>query len=397
MDNFTIILMMMLVSGLMSLALTALYSTSKNEPAIRDWIAAMLCFFTSSLIGSVHNQVDFPFYIFPGMTNTLYLTGHALIFSGIRRYCINKSAYGLVVAIFLLALLSVFSDALAQSYVKRLLVYYPPIIALCCMSILTIHRQQRHSSLTGYMPVLWVSGLFALQLFLRTVSIVLGEFGVKVPLLTYITQHGAILVLLYIIAISMGFAYLISWQKEEALRKFSVTDNLTQWLNRHALSKEAPRLFAQARNNAAPVSIVIMDIDHFKLINDQYGHATGDQVLVHISQLVRSMTPQAQIHVRLGGEEFMWLLSNYTSQQALILAEQVCRTIHQTPFPGPPQLMLSASFGVADCKAADISWQTVLKRADKALYAAKNHGRNQCMTYQPDLSTAKPAASCQLA
>lgn len=397
MDNFTLIISIMLVSGLMSLALTALYSTSKNEPAIKDWIAATLCFFSSNLIGAVHNQVAFPYFIFPGLTNALYLTGHALIVSGIWRYCYRRPAYHMVTVIFTLTFCSVFVEGIAQNYVYRLLLYYPLIILLCSISMLAIIRQQRHTSLTGFLPILWVSGLFSLQLVVRTISILLGEMGIVVPFLSLITQNGAVLVLLYIIAMSMSFAFLISWQKEESLRTFSVTDNLTQWFNRHALSKQAPELFARARANQQPFSIVVMDIDHFKQINDQFGHLNGDQVLVHITQIARALTPDAQLHVRLGGEEFMWLLCNTTEQQALQMAETVCQAIHQTPFSGSSSVTLSASFGIASSGADDSSWQPVLRRADDALYVAKNNGRNQCMVYRDGMQQPTTAATCQLA
>jgi diguanylate cyclase (GGDEF)-like protein len=152
------------------------------------------------------------------------------------------------------------------------------------------------------------------------------------------------------------------------------TDPLTGLLNRRALTDVATRAMAQARRRASPVSAVLVDIDHFKRINDAHGHAAGDAVLVAAARLFESQLRAGDICARLGGEEFLVLLPDTSAAQAGVVAEKLRRALEAAPAStGAP---LTASFGVCSSEGLD-DFGAVLQAADRALYRAKADGRNR--------------------
>ena len=130
----------------------------------------------------------------------------------------------------------------------------------------------------------------------------LNIVGLEVAVNLQLHQVGALFVMLYILASSMSFAYLITWEKEQALHTASFTDSLTQWQNRRALMHQAPKLFANALTQCNRLSILVVDVDHFKMVNDTYGHGIGDKVLQHITTQIRMAAPSASFYCRLGGK-----------------------------------------------------------------------------------------------
>lgn len=165
------------------------------------------------------------------------------------------------------------------------------------------------------------------------------------------------------------------------LRQLSQRDHLTGLMNRRAFDDLVPAQLAQAERHRWPLALLLFDLDHFKRINDQHGHETGDQVLQHVAQLAQAQLRSGDLLARYGGEEFIALLPDCDDQAALALAERLRQTIQQQPLlhlPDGSMLNLSASFGLATWPAGpQASLAELFSRADAALYAAKAKGRNQ--------------------
>ena len=153
------------------------------------------------------------------------------------------------------------------------------------------------------------------------------------------------------------------------------TDELTGLMNRRAFFERAQVLYEQCRHNRQPLCALMMDMDHFKQINDTYGHQAGDQVLRQIGGVISASFRQADVYGRLGGEEFGVLLPNTTLETARHIAEQLVKAISN--LASEPVQGLSASLGVASTQAQDQDLHSLLNTADKALYRAKAQGRNQ--------------------
>jgi two-component system, cell cycle response regulator len=162
--------------------------------------------------------------------------------------------------------------------------------------------------------------------------------------------------------------------------ELAVTDGLTGLHNRRYLDTQLRTLFARAKVRGRPLTICITDIDRFKLVNDQYGHDAGDEVLKEFSGRIRSTVRGADLACRFGGEEFVVVMPDTTAEVAANVAERLRLMIEARPFQlrsGETPLMLTASMGIATLGPGIDTPEQLLKQADRALYEAKNSGRNR--------------------
>jgi diguanylate cyclase (GGDEF)-like protein len=174
------------------------------------------------------------------------------------------------------------------------------------------------------------------------------------------------------------------------MRRLASYDSLTGLLSRHAFFDNANNYVSLARREKKSFSVLIIDLDHFKLINDRYGHPAGDAVLKLFADVVNSVARRSDIVGRLGGEEFAVLLPSTRSPEALEFAQRLHHAINQAvlKFNGSA-IRYSVSIGLAEFDIAsgdDID--DLLARADLALYQAKQGGRNQTATFDPRLDQA---------
>ena len=164
-----------------------------------------------------------------------------------------------------------------------------------------------------------------------------------------------------------------------ALEDLARTDSLTGLANRQALMERAKGEFSRARRYSRALSVIMIDIDHFKSINDKYGHAGGDEVLRQLGQQCQSRLRDSDFLGRIGGEEFALLLPDTPQDKATHVAERMREELSETSIMlnDDIKLNITASFGVAAMNKDDPDFNTVLQRADAALYEAKHGGRNQ--------------------
>ena len=148
--------------------------------------------------------------------------------------------------------------------------------------------------------------------------------------------------------------------------------------NRRSFFERAEREFAHSRQHGSPLSLIALDIDHFKQINDAHGHPVGDQVLQGFVRCCQEQLRAQALCARTGGEEFCILLPGVAAPDALALAERIRQAASAAALcAGPAPLRVTASFGVAALGPADPHFDALYSRADRALYAAKQQGRNR--------------------
>ncbi|MGE4051565.1 MAG: diguanylate cyclase, partial [Piscinibacter sp.] len=166
---------------------------------------------------------------------------------------------------------------------------------------------------------------------------------------------------------------------QEALRQQAVRDALTGLFNRRHLGDTLPALFALARREAQPLALVIIDLDHFKRVNDVHGHAAGDQLLAAFGQLLAQQVRRSDVACRYGGEEFCLLMPRTGADAARRKVQQLLRRWRAMRFELDDETLegLSFSAGVADSLHAAASPDALLKAADDELLAAKREGRNR--------------------
>lgn len=167
-------------------------------------------------------------------------------------------------------------------------------------------------------------------------------------------------------------------RRGRTLHTLAMTDPLTGAANRRSLERFAALAIADSRSPPRPLSVVAIDVDHFKRINDRHGHAAGDAVLRTVATACRAELRQADLLGRTGGEEFVAVLPGIGLHAARGIAERLRVALLHLDFGGDaPGLSITASLGVAELRPDDSDFRTLLQRADRALYRAKRRGRNR--------------------
>lgn len=164
--------------------------------------------------------------------------------------------------------------------------------------------------------------------------------------------------------------------QRDHLRRLALTDQLTGVYNRHYLAEVAQRRIREAGRHAIPLTLLVLDLDHFKRINDEHGHETGDVVLAETAGVIRNACRQGDIVARTGGEEFVLLLLNLPADSAAGFAERLRQHIEDARPAGIP-VTVSIGTATAPSDRPGTSFETLFKSADRALYEAKGKGRNQ--------------------
>ena len=169
-------------------------------------------------------------------------------------------------------------------------------------------------------------------------------------------------------------------QTNDVLSTMALADPLTELSNRRAMEWELPRQIHNARTESTPLSLVMLDVDYFKSVNDTYGHQVGDRVLQLLSARLRHNLRFQDTLFRYGGEEFVIVLSNTTFQDALIVARRLRGLISDQPFniDGSLALGITVSMGLASLISTDdAKGESLIRRADHNLLRAKSSGRNR--------------------
>ncbi len=168
-------------------------------------------------------------------------------------------------------------------------------------------------------------------------------------------------------------------QKNEMLEQLSITDPLTGLHNRRYLAEVLPVEFLRAKRQKSGLSLVMADVDRFKEVNDQHGHAVGDSVLSGIAALLKRNIRGSDHGGRYGGEEFLMVLANAGREGALAFANRLRREVEEARFAsaGDSPICVTVSFGISTIRSDHETLEQLLAEADAALYRAKRSGRNR--------------------
>ncbi|MGO9028324.1 MAG: diguanylate cyclase [Acidimicrobiales bacterium] len=170
-------------------------------------------------------------------------------------------------------------------------------------------------------------------------------------------------------------------------RRLAVTDELSGLDNRRSFFDQATAMLAEARHHRQPLSAIMVDIDHFKDVNDTHGHATGDDVIQAVAERLAAVARAGDLVARYGGEEFALLIAG-SADHAVAIAERLRRAIADKPITTRDRIVsLTVSVGVTNIDTADATIEEILSRADAALYRAKTAGRNRVAHHQPESAT----------
>jgi diguanylate cyclase (GGDEF)-like protein len=179
--------------------------------------------------------------------------------------------------------------------------------------------------------------------------------------------------------VSVGVANAVYYEKVESL---AVHDSLTDLYVRYRFDERVEEEFARARASGSPLSLILFDLDHFKNVNDQWGHQAGDMVLKSVAEIVLGQTRETDFCARYGGEEIAVLMPRTQIKNSYLIAERIRKTVesHST---GPDKVQVTLSGGVTTLLPSMKSPQNFIESADQALYQAKDGGRNRLVKVEP--------------
>jgi two-component system cell cycle response regulator len=250
---------------------------------------------------------------------------------------------------------------------------------------LRLCSQVRSSVETRHLPIIMISEDFQERLLAKALDIGVNDYIVE-PLdsnelrLRVRTQVKRLL-----------YQKLLRLSHEKSIN-LSLTDELTKLYNRRYFNAHLDALLQADKSQIRAACLMILDIDHFKSINDTFGHDQGDRVLVDVARLLQASTRDSDLVARLGGEEFVVVMDNATLGTGLRVAERLRRSIESKSFPlirgGQINISISIGITVSDATKAPLNRDQMLKAADLALYQAKHAGRNRTVVGYVDAQEA---------
>ncbi len=375
-DIATLSIMCVLLSFTYSAGLALIQTLQSRLRGINLIALALLLLGLGFLLMSFGNNVSL--WLSKILANSLISVSFILILHGIcllRGYpaaLANFGYYTVPVLIVSLTYLTHFSS----STDARIAIMASYTSALSFLAIYANHKGSNEDIAPSKRLLSLGMLIYALYGLFRLVALLFGSRTEDFMLANWIHQLAFISVLMMIIFIGFSITWMLTGRLVSTIYQSSLKDELTRLYNRRALEEFGPKEAARAQRYEHSLSVVLIDIDNFKQINDIYGHQAGDNVLRAIGKILRIETRQNDYSFRYGGEEFLVLLPETKLDQAQIVAEKLRRIIERTTMLPSDRETCTASFGVSEHNKNEY-WEESIIRADRALYEAKRQGRNQ--------------------
>jgi len=373
--TLTVTLTLVTLSMTLLLALAAWHAGT--EQGLRHW-ALGNCALMLGLLLNV-NQEHLHHSLSIVLANGLMTLGLGVIWLGVRAFKgSSQPQWGTICAAAVIMVLLWFFRFQVDRLDIRYAISSVILGGLCLMCAKELLIRAAQPLRTAY----WFSGgialLYGFCLVARPVAALFG-WQAELPLLDSPLQNLTLLgAMLAQIGMASGFILMTHYRTAEALHRLSERDALTNTLNRRSLQEQAHVLLELMAQRSQPVTLIMVDADHFKRINDEFGHQTGDAVLCHLVARIGQHLRSDDLLGRFGGEEFTLILPGLDTERAAQVAERIRQGLCSNPWESESKpVWLSVSLGVACSEHHGYDFNTLLGAADAALYRAKALGRNR--------------------
>ena len=374
-DLFTLGVMGLAVGATISFSFTLLGLVLRGMPALRIWAAA---FWVMTLAGLAQGLDERDTFLSAIVGNALIAIANAAMLMGIAvhvRYPL-RWRWPLLLAAAFLALQMLFL-AVPPSQTLEAAVFGAKSIAWDAWMIwVLLRRAPRDLRVSCVFTALVFASDVAFYL-LRSIVMLAPGTASQMLLATQLVTANYLFAIICTFLVSTGFTLMLAERLTLDLSTMAHTDGLTGLRNRNAVIEEGRRAVEACRARGQTSSVLLLDLDRFKTINDNWGHQAGDEVLRHFVKIVRMVQlPDGALLGRYGGEEFLLVLPGIDAAQAIVAAEDVRARLAASPAKhGGEHIGVTASVGVAG--AADVDFDGLITAADAALYRAKHQGRNR--------------------
>lgn len=355
------------------LIVVAAFGTGRRE-ALRWFAVGNVVATAGTMLGALTQA---PLLIHAVLNYGLMCLGQMLVWRGLCAFCGTRLRTSTILALTALSMaLAAWFAFVTPSLGARLVAGGMSIATICVLCIRTLMLHVPAST----RPVMWVSAagfaMFTGMMLLRTAILLSwGEDSGVHELMTNATRFG---IPLAQVTVCFGLILLVTRQYAEELREASLTDSLTGALNRAGFEQRAQRILQRAQRDGRALALLMVDADHFKRINDEFGHPAGDEALRVLVAAAREALRPDDLLGRHGGEEFVALLTDLDPQAARRAAERLRAKIEATSLElAGRRLHLSVSIGLSTAAGAGYDLAQLVSRADAAVYRAKALGRNR--------------------
>lgn len=382
MDSYTLVITTCFTAMAMALTFFGLAAASRRETYLQFWGCAGLMFLCNSILGSIAFHITLPFMLIPALANTCTVLAYLFLFMGLRLYLRLPIHLGWLLAVAALSF-AINLHPWTQADVRhRLLLMLPllSILQLLTVSLLIRFRKPQLKTVYTALALVFVANIS--QMSYRWFCLVFDD-SIALTFLgnEFLQTFGRLAMFVFMLMATFTCALLVIRHQELVLREHSDKDPLTGCFNRRALHRLLDQLEQRQQTAQQPLSLIIFDIDHFKQINDNFGHHCGDQVLTQLCLQLQQELRSTDLFFRLGGEEFAIALPNTERPLALQVAERLRQSALNLQLSMHPQCRVSISLGISGGEPKQQHWAELLKQADSALYQAKHLGRNQTLCY----------------
>jgi diguanylate cyclase (GGDEF)-like protein len=372
---FAVVALMMLLNGGV-LGLMHRDLPREVRPSAVDWRVGTLLVAGATLLFAAQAALP-PGFILP-VANLCGFIGFTLYWRAMRRFDGRPDSRWLFAPALLGTLAIYWYAAVDPSVVARIIVSTAVWLFLLCGIVFTLRRGREGGAFSrGVLSAIFIGvGAFLL---LRGALVLLRAPGMAstIDAAAWINLISPVVISIIPVIGTTAFLLLCSERQRRQAERAAATDYLTGLPNRRSLMQGGASRLAAARRAGRPLAAALIDIDHFKRINDTHGHETGDLALKHIAALLAAHC-RGQLVGRHGGEEFVALFDDAGAPQAAVAAERLRAAVAGNPLAlARDALPLTISIGVAVLEPQDREFDDLLRRADGALYAAKAGGRNR--------------------
>jgi diguanylate cyclase (GGDEF)-like protein len=375
-------LMMLLNGGVLGLMHRGL--APDVQPSADDWRIGTLLAAAGSVLFAA--QLVLPAGFAATLGNACYFTAMALYWRAVRRFRGLPDSRWLfapaAVAIVGVFYNSVLTANLSMRIIVASVAWTVPSIAVAWLLLRKpASRHGRGRSPTVSERVLgWIFVFVGSVMMLRVIYFVVWPNAVQSVLerTSWVNMITPLLVAIGPVIGTTAFLLMCTERMRQRWEEAAATDDLTGLPNRRTLSRRGAERWGDAQRGARPIAVAVIDVDHFKAINDRFGHDAGDVALKHVAHTLARHCRGDTIIGRPGGEEFIAIFDVDDSREAVRAAERLRAALAATPLVlSGTTLFITASMGVGVVDAADSSLDDLLRRADAALYVAKANGRNR--------------------
>lgn len=384
-DAPTLLLVTVILTFMVGSLFLLSWSQARQMHALAIWGLAHLVGGVGSALLALRGQIPDPLSI--GLANTLTIGAYGLIWNGVLAFEGRRlRPWPVILCVALWSGACLVPDFFAS--IAARIVLASAMAAGFCLSMAALIWKGRTEPLVSRYPATILLAAYGIMYAVRIPMAVLSPsqpIGVH-PLQTPAFAILVCLGMLFTVALAFVFMALTKERAERLQRLAADTDPLTGIANRRAFVAGATATLS-APDRAA--TLLLCDLDHFKRVNDTYGHAVGDAVLVGFCRVAEILMPPGTIVGRMGGEEFACLLTG-DADEALDCADRMRRAIAHLAVPSLPDLRIGVSLGVATTRDCGHDLDRLMRAADDALYAAKHNGRNRIELGGPGLDWVVP-------